>query len=72
MHRNHDKSYVNKDKGTCNHEGDQRKKERSRPEDDMDELQRMELLAMDPEKLAHYKRYEKERDRRERERERDR
>lgn len=70
MHRNHDKSYVNRDKGTCNHEGDQRKKER-KPEEDMDELQRMELLAMDPERLAHYKRYEKERDRKERERERD-
>jgi hypothetical protein len=25
MHRNHDKTYVNKDKGTCNHETDQRK-----------------------------------------------
>lgn len=61
MHRNHDKSYVNKDKGTCSHENDQRKNnpnpnQRNRLEEELDEQAQRELAA-DPERLAQYRRY---------------
>jgi hypothetical protein len=50
MHRNHDKNFVTRDKGSCNHETDQQR----RPEraggrydvEDLEELQKMEMLSM--------------------------
>lgn len=64
MHRNHDKNFVTKDKGSCSHEADQKsgpsnpRNERLRYDpEDLEEIQKMEMLSkLDLEKLVQMKR----------------